>query len=442
MRLSWLTILLIQLNSAFAQITAIPGTTDPRAIEIDSTKLICRRWYFLDFFEWRRADTTHETKDYDLELESDGTATYRYRKISWRIVGSNRLEFSATKGRRPEQGFPTGRFSLYELTDTTLVLGQILTSTGDWRKEFWFSTHRRKRKEAPRYVGKTWQRSENDLEGKVVSRYPDSTIASIKYFKRIKRKLSAEELFLLLDFPSVNILDSTRAMSIPFGEWSYFTKEGKLASKEVYDSLGKLVRRDTYLESIDLVNVVDRHPMGGPYLYVIGNRDSVQIGKLERDHVCPVFSSCFDTLAIKNLGARSVTIGIDPNPKLKILGTQERIESGKAASVVIEFKAQPGSHTEEVRVACSEWSVPIKLNVLGYHMNAETFRAAASLQLPTDFYHYKVADEYELIIQKDRRIIKTVPLSPRLTRIYLKKGAYQFTMRTSSGNITRNVVVK
>ncbi len=427
---------------AEGQITGNPYVTDPRAILITSkdTSMLCgRTWRYINYLEVRRDQQKEDLREGKIiKFSPNGTLVTNWNHGRWAIVGERILQIDFPELRHKQREFIQGSYSVYELNDTSLVLGQILTSNGDWRKELHFSTLG----QAPPPRAPQWgvyQPYDSLRSGKRVRHYLNGNVSSIEYWQVVKRRASAEELFLYDD--RTNILDSTRQHSIPVNRWVYYYLDGRISRTVNYGYEGQYPCMNEY-------NYQKNSPwpiiMTCYDLFVIGKMDSISLDRVSIDRAVRAEEPITETFQIRNLSPKQVNIRIVPNASLSVLGVSYKILQLDSVNAEIKLTSPGGTVNEILLIASDEWTLEAQIHLRGYHLTASDFPSSEIKSLPRRFFFYRTGGEYEMeILSLSRRSAKaTIPISRQLTEIQLKKGKYRLTLRGTSGQATREVEVK
>lgn len=337
------TILVLSLANvpvAWSQITGNVHVKDPKALAItaDLHAALCgKKWHCLRMVETRRS-VWDEFEDCEKNVEFSCNGEYNPGYIAdgtWAIVNEQYLKISPTN-RPNSRNVLSGAYSIYSLSDSTLVLGQILTSTGDWTKEYTFTTSPKPR--ISPLLKWVYDRRDSIKAGKQVKYHPDGQVSSIGHYRMVKTKVSVEELFL--NYPSFPAMydpnDSTRLDTKQTGEWIYYFPDGNVQARYLYDHVGTSIGKwsnyspDGRLEETSTYNdhgemefhdryeyhknetlpIIKRWKGNNVPVFILGSQDSLQLDQKDFHEVLPADSALVKQIRIKNLSPRAFTITV------------------------------------------------------------------------------------------------------------------------------------
>jgi hypothetical protein len=465
-------------HTTLGQITGNPNVVDPMALPIttDLQRMLCgKEWHCLNIIETRRGVREDRTQSHLPVVEFGCNGDFAGpgisdREAKWKIVNSQFLEIrSAVPPRRTSQPLLWGAYSVYAISDSTLVLGRILTSSGDWTKEYVFSTKPPKSKPTTKIL--TVQNPPDSIKpGKKVRYYNNGKISSLENYGIMRRKVSAEEIFLNKGrFPRHPFQDSIQLVTVRTGEWISYFPDGQIQSRTNYDSAGHLTGRwvkyfpdgrlsDTGVYSHNKVPglndhylykkgetwpLIERTLFWNMVTYVIGHQDSVQFKQIEFYESGRVGSYLEKKIPIKNLSPRRITITTVDNPPVDMRSTTATINPGDSAELVVKFKIPSGSVNTGFQLRSGEWVHGFNLHTFGYHLTNSDFDSTTKKRLPSTFVYHRVSDDYELLIRGVKSAkAKYVPVSKQMNSFDLKKGQYEFTLIGPAGRKTIEVEIQ
>jgi hypothetical protein len=199
--------------------------------------LFNKKWNCEKVIETRRGQVFELPTITSFTLSSDGKVHGYGASGQWNAVENKFLKFVIDKKKSSHKGRLVGAYSIYELSDSTLVLAQVLTSSGDWIKEYRFSIKESfsfpfdlLRSDSAVYDG---ERKIYNAEGKLVA---------IENYRLETGKVTRENFWQFNRYlQQINRMDSTFVKSVPIGEWKRFYPDGKLESVGNYDNYGNPV---------------------------------------------------------------------------------------------------------------------------------------------------------------------------------------------------------
>jgi hypothetical protein len=416
------------------QITGKSNTPDPRALAITAdlqSRLVDRIWFGSQVLEVRRGTTENRERYH-------GSVTFdRQGKLigqwdgeigSWLTVNQQVVQITITKGTQ----FLGGAYSIYELTDSTLVLGQILTSTGDWTREHRFSQTALVRKRPPPYVNPV---DLDSLKGGTRTAYhKNGRIKSVQHYKVDKVNKSAEDMFLhgvTPSSPRYDRIDSTFLQTVPAGTWVNYDSLGRVADKEYYRDHGRLWKYEQLVYRTKGTSpIMLRKFYSRPGAYVVGIKDTIMIDKvkfLSKGHTDSTMTFDF---GLKNLSPHPITLEVAANPVLSLSPIQLTIAGGDSVTVDLPVKLPTGEVKELIWIGTAEWKTYLDVDAFGYHLTDSDFQSGKDKVLPQTFYILRDADSYQLEVARAGREQKPklFPVSKQLSDVDLKKGRYQLTL--------------
>jgi len=283
---------------------------------------------------------------------------------------------------------------------------------------------------------KTGKWLEYDINGKV---------ASIKFYKLGKRKVSAEELFLYNGkVPGqYSKSDSTVQQSIPTGQWITFGPNDITSEILYYNDHGSLQRTDSYLYDNTGTLTITR-TMKSKTTYVIGNKDSVEISRLNFYEIKRTNDLFELSTTVKNLSKKEVTINLLPHERLKVQLSKYALTPGDSIDINIRLRLPPGKINELIKLKSNEWSLNLEVNGIGYQLTTMDFDANGKRGVNKTFYYFKTGDEYqmELLSTKPNSKPQYLPLSKQLVEINLSKGTHLLTIVGPSGRKSKEIEIE
>ena len=155
-------------------------------------KLCGKSWYGTNVIEYRREDKYEYMSRGKIEFKSNKEFVLYSDTGSWDIINDQTIIISIDNKSYNGNNNINGPFSIYELTDSVLVLGRVLISSGDFKKEYHFSKSGKVSPTIQRYLNYSAldffypKRKLND--GKYIYYYEEGKIKSIKYYQFRKTK--------------------------------------------------------------------------------------------------------------------------------------------------------------------------------------------------------------------------------------------------------------
>jgi hypothetical protein len=148
MRLLIVTLILIIGTSSlcFGQITGNLNVKDPKAIELtdEIVKLLCAKgWDFIKLIEnIRGTETEYKNQNSASKptFDCNGEFWDDFRgRGKWKKINNQYLQVTITiESNNYLKSKLKGAWAIYEISDSTLVLTKVLTSSGDWKKQYYF----------------------------------------------------------------------------------------------------------------------------------------------------------------------------------------------------------------------------------------------------------------------------------------------------------------
>lgn len=476
-----------------AQITGNLNVKDPKALEITpsvSEKLCGKTWWSLKIKEIKRGEKEERDNREIIKFSCNGEIDGKNGK--WEAINQQYIKIKRPEERKYHNFILNGAYSIYEISDTTLVLAQVLTSNGDWAKEYTFTTSQRKyHLTHPQASIPKYSRAEKHV-GETITRYDNGNIASKEYYKSVKRKLTATQLFEFSVPPdNVSLIDSTMYEIIPIGNWITFYPDGRTESVSQYDSIGRQngdwisyfqngnlknvshydnsgksiknsvsydesgklkwishysppIYSDVYQYNADgtLSHVVRQ--LKGRTLYVLGKGDSIGISKIEIFMKGRTGSHPAEILQLFNFGAKETIVKLKANQKLGVSIKDVRIKPTDSVLLDSHLVIPQGSGEYFLSLSTDEWTYKIKIHSFGFDLTTSDFESNKTFVLPSTFYFYLEPEGYqlEMIPLSNATRKKTIPISQQLTEIQLKKDKYQLTLHSPSGKRSITVEIK
>jgi hypothetical protein len=437
-------------NGAFGQITGNPNVTDPKALQIDSAVLKAltnKKWRCITLRETRSTDT-HEWKCYDvIEFLGDDKIKTGLDSGKWTIGNKAYIDISRP-ALRATQGHLVGTYSIYELSDSILVLSKILTSTGDWRKEFSFRNEKYALKQdEPRMPPRPYSiaPSQKELrEGEKIVRYDDGKLQLVEH---VKRKFSTEQIFVDNSVASDEKLDpkdSTVMVSVLTGTKRRYAPDGNLIETHTFDDSGYFIFSDAYAYHQDKSLFYVRRQQKGRQSFIVNLQDSVSLDKISIQGKFKADSLFTEMIRITNLRPNDVQISLFENKSLGIRPESFAVKGGDSLTVQLNIKIPAGNHSEIISIGSKRWTFPISVNSFGYHISAKDFATPAKMILPPQFYFHRSSNEYQLQIDRPGTRTKSqyIPISMQMVPINLKKGKYMLTLSNPSKKAVKEIEIR
>lgn len=361
-----------------------------------------------------------------------------------------------------------GSYAIYEITDSTLVLAQVLTSSGDWVKLFQF-TNSNEKYERREELGRNQffrQRNQYLKEGNIVEYHPNGSVSATGFMKLVRIGMSKEEMFE----KNRNYRDSSIYVfnPLPVGDWISYYPDGKVASIKHYNDSGKYVGtwikyfhngkldeveyksqngyRDKYEYGLDWsLFHIERHPKSGSYFYIIGGADSIGLSQINFFYRKRTGSRVDEKILIRNLSAHTVQLRVPSHGKLGLAQSDLLIKPNDSLWADLKFNIPRGDSNESILITTDKWEYKLKVHSFGYDLCAADFEVRdKSFFLPTKFQYYMMNEEYQLEIEKVNSTEKkrTIPFSQQLSEIELRKGIYNLTLWGSFGKRTKTVEIR
>ncbi len=216
------------------QITGNLNVKDPKAIAIteNKVKMLCgNKWLGLKIIETRRGLTKERELRETVEFPCDGE--YKsYGGINdgvWEVVNNQFIRVTMSTKNRNRRYTLNGSYSIYELLDSTLIFGQVLTSSGDWVKQFLFTRSEKIYSEHHKPIEYSSYQREVPQEGKTIKYHSNGNISSVEYYEEASLKVpKAEQLSIgknFMVYNNYNAEDSTYSAIVPVGDWVYYYPE-------------------------------------------------------------------------------------------------------------------------------------------------------------------------------------------------------------------------
>ncbi|HEX6222869.1 MAG TPA: hypothetical protein VFZ52_00565, partial [Chryseolinea sp.] len=369
-----LTLTILNVQTLLGQITGNTNTRDPRAKQIshEYRDALCgKEWICLKLIEIRRG----VRDEYDqhgriVEFGPDGQfkCSPKYDG-TWTIVDDQFIKISLSTFSKNVKPLLNGAYSIYALSDSTLVLGQILTSSGDFTREYTFTSS--STISASSRHPMVYKHPVDSLkEGKQIKHYSNGQVMSVEQLKLARKKITAEDLFLNYHKPfhdRYNAADSTLLRSVAHGEWTYYYPDGKIQAKyyynegtpigrwvrffpdgrldetENYDDNGMLKFSDSYQYGKDkLWPIIEREAPNKQVVFVIGSKDSVQFNQIEFYETGQADSNLEKKIAVRNLSGRKVTIVIPHNTLFDTKSTEVEVNPDDSIVLNLSIKIPAG----------------------------------------------------------------------------------------------------
>ncbi|MEI9920888.1 MAG: hypothetical protein WDO14_19150 [Bacteroidota bacterium] len=466
LRITILYLFLLTTNVVMAQITGF--ATDPKAIPITAEaqmKLSGKTWYCSKLIEVRRT-ARQEFEPFHKTIEFKPGGQYN-KNGTWTIVNDQFIKITEPEVAPNAKPFLSGAYSIYALSDSVLVLGKILTSSGDFTREYTFTTTPVDRSlKLPKEV--TYNLRDSLRDGEYVTRYPDGQVKSKENYKLVRTKVPKEQYIYWTQLKVTGLAnpeDSTMSNSYREGKWSYFYPDGKIKTRQFFaenyrtgqwqyfSEDGRLVKTERYgyeggLEFSDRYHyqasnsrpTIERQ-IRGNIMFVMGSKDSVLFDQLELYNDAPIHSEFTEVVRVINLSQKKVTLNISANSTFDIHPTEFVIEANDTSRVVLKLTMPAGQTDSKIQVTSSEWTYEIPLHSFGYHISNADFDSKDKKILPVKFFFHRISDDHQLEIVGNKKS-KTVALSKQMNEIELKKGLYKFILVGKSGRKTIDVEIR
>jgi hypothetical protein len=283
--------------------------------------------------------------------------------------------------------------------------------------------------------------------GKWITRYDNGVISSIEYFKTRRRKPSAEELFVNnYQLRGFNKLDSTVHEEVRTGQWSTFSRNGRIQKTTSFSDDGIVSIVDDYeYDATNQLKVINRWQRKTyKTTYVKGNSDSVELSSIQFYLINSINDLVKVEIKIRNLSNKEIFLSLLPHSSLRFEPRDFKISKGDSADLVIDFNLPPGHINEKIFLSSKEWTLGLELRGFGYHLDVSSFKEKERIQLPRTFYFYKTGGEYQMeIIKKRDKFNRTfIPVSKQILTMDLRPGTYNITLVGPSEKLTKEIEIK
>ncbi len=444
-----------------AQITGNLNVKDPKALEITQTtiEMLCgKMWYPLQIHEIKRGEKQDRDNRGSIKFLSNGDLFAKDGK--WEVINRQFIKIIRPSERKNSNFVLNGAYSIYQISDTALVFAQVLTSNGDWVREYTFTTSEEKYNQIhPKPNYSNYYRQPDKHPGENIKYYAAGNILSKEYYKLWKRKMLDTELFER-SLPLKT--DSSIELLIPTGNWAYYHPNGKIKSVIRHNDEGKMtgeidyfhdgkmdrVYSDSYFDQYEyksdgsLLHV--KRTSGSKTIYVVGKQDSIGISRIEFFFRDWVRSQQSQSVQLYNLGKNEVLIKLKANETLSLKPKNIKIKPNDSLLLDLPIVIPQGGQENFLLLSTNEWNYKIKIHSFGFDLTTSDFESEKSFTLPSTFYFYLEPEGYQLEITplSNPNKKKTIPISQQLTEIQLKKDKYHFTLYSPSGKRTISVEIK
>jgi hypothetical protein len=286
---------------------------------------------------------------------------------------------------------------------------------------------------------------EGNKTGKWIEYGVNGKPTSIKVYKVIRKKVSAEELFLhdnKVPGP-YSKSDSTLEQSIHVGQWITYASDGAISEVVYHSDEGRVLMTDGYSYDDAGIPKVVRFHKDKKY-YVIGRRDSVEFTNLafyEKKRSNEFFEI---STSIRNLSTHDVTIDVIPLKSFEIQPNTYVIKTQDSMDIKVSLKFLPGHINEALRLKSSEWSLALEVRGFGYQLTTSDFETEEIKVVNNTFYYQRTGDEYqmEIVREKGGTTLEYLPLSKQQIKIELDRGNYVLTIVGPSGRKPKKIRVE
>ncbi len=463
-----LTVALIFICSqiSLAQITGLPGI-DPNAMPIsaaDISVLHNKKWNCEKIVETRRGEVMERELRTSITFLEDGKFIESFlHSGNWTTVENKFVNITGVqKGKLAARVLMRGSYSVYKITDSTLVLGQILTSSGDWKKEYWFSIKDQVRSYSHSYF--QWLKSDSsvyDGERKVYD--TKGNLIAIENYKLETGKITSRNFSNFnRTIQQINQSDSTYKISIRIGEWKTFYPDGKLESIGNYDDgnpIGEFIEyypdgrlkkvtnygdnyyTDSYYYPPNSTTQVVERPWGGKIFHIVGYDDCVQFDHLEVYVESRSTVSAEEVFGVMNMSEKETIVSVDDGT-FEATRDSFRLFQLEVVPIKVRFKIPGGVAKGTIKLSTSEWTYELPIKSVGYELTTDDFLSKMTRSLPTNFYYFKTGGEYQLEISGQKGKDQIIPISKPLSAIQLNPGEYKMSIVAPTGKKTIRVVIR
>jgi hypothetical protein len=437
----------------FGQITGNTNVVDPMALKIDGgvlNMLMGKKWKCEDVIETRRGEVINYGSDIRIEFLLGGkiiNTIFRNDSGAWKVVNTQYLILSWPQKNHSRWRL-AGSFSIYKVSDSIALLAQVLTSNGDWRKEYLFKNQKYTSrvdslKKIP-FRAPYFPLEDSLREGKRVKHDEDGRRIET-YYTIIRQKISMEEAFLnrwKLNDARLNHSDSTYTRSVETGPRSVYSVNGVLLERQFFNERGSHLFTDSYVYASD--GTLSHIQRGIRKSYKVVLPDSILLDSHKLMITGREGSTYHHSLKIKSLSEHDVPFHLSENLSLALGAGNFLIKARDSLLLILNPKLPPGDSREKIYIGNGNWKFPIEFNTFGYHMTVDDFNTEDPMTLPMLFYFHRSDEEYQLQIErigapKSQRFF---PISMQMVPIELKKGRYLFTLSSPSLQKKKQVEIK
>ena len=286
---------------------------------------------------------------------------------------------------------------------------------------------------------------EGNKTGKWIEYGLNEKPSSIKVYKVIRKKVSAEELFLYDNkVPGqYSKSDSTLEQSIRIGQWITYASDGAIREVEYYSDEGSMLMIDSYsYDDAGIPNVVRLHMSRTSY--VIGRRDSIEFNNLTFYEIKRANEFFEIGASIRNLSSHDVTINVFPLISLEVQPNTYILKALDSMDIKVSLKFLPGHVNEVISLKSSEWKLGLEVRGFGYQLTTTDFETEEMKVFNRTFYYHRTGDEYqmEIVREKGGTTLKYLPLSKQQIKIDLDLGNYTLTIVGPFGKRAKKIKIE
>jgi hypothetical protein len=447
-----------------AQITGMPGVIDPNALPLDVVEISAlynKEWNCQKMIETRRGAVRESSLFTSVTFFDDGKFSELLQTGQWKVIDSKFISILPAHTKAAPRRYITGAYSIYKISDSTLVLGQVLTSSGDWKKEYWFTIQERVRPPYPRpalftdTVLHEGERRVYDAQGRLTA------IENYKIEKGRLLPLSMERY----GAPShhINLKDSTWIRSVRVGEWKTFYADGAVESITNYvdgrrvgdytefypDGRFKKVRSVDGPYYVDVYEypknsttpVVQRFGANEP-VFALGSDECVEFDHLEFYVESATGKLIEEMLVVRNLMDHEVVVRVDGSDEFEVVRDTFRLPARDFWNIRLHLRIPQGITKGTITLSTNEWTYHMDVKSFGYDLSEADFSSRKDMELPSTFYYLRSGDEYQLEIDGRGANDRIIPISRSLNEVQLSPGKYKFQIVGTSGKKSANIRIK
>jgi hypothetical protein len=286
---------------------------------------------------------------------------------------------------------------------------------------------------------------EGNRTGKWIEYGVNGKPASIKVYKVIRKKASAEELFLYgNNVPGqYSISASTLEQSIRVGQWISYASDGAISEVVYYSDEGRWLMTDRYsYDDVGTPKIVRIHK--DKKSYVVGGRDSVEFSSLAFYEIKRANEFFEIGTSVRNLSTHDVTIEVFPIKNLNVLPSTHVLKALDSMVIKVGLEFFPGHVNQIIMLKSSEWSLGLEVRGFGYQLITTDFETEGIKVVNNTFYYQRTGDEFQMEIVRETggTTLAYVPLSKQQIKIELDNGNYALTIVGPSGRKTKRIKVE